>query len=119
MRARTSSSLGVVGGAGVERDRPQLLTQPHQAVEVLHPHEEQVGVAAHLVQGGQPRPAVERAVLDSLGHHHARGLLEALRRPGRTVGQHRVEQVEDGAEVGAVLPREPERTVEVLVPSGR
>ena len=110
------ATLGVVGGAGVLRGRPQLLPQPHQAVEVVGADKEEVGVAAHLVQRGQPRPAVEGAILHGLGHHHAGGLLEALCRAGRAVGQHGVEQVEHGAEVGTVLPREPERTVQVFMP---
>ena len=34
------------------------------------------GSRAHLGQRGEPASAVERAVLDALGHHHARRLLE-------------------------------------------
>ena len=40
------------------------------------PTRQVVGVAAHLVERRQPEPAVERGVLDALGHHRPAGLLE-------------------------------------------
>ena len=91
----------------------------HVVVELRGRDREDAGVAAHLVERGQPRPAVEGAVLDALGHHHAAGLLEAPRRPGVRVGQHRHQRVERPAQVRAVLQRQRDRLVEVLATLGQ
>ena len=47
------------------------------AVEVVRGEREAAGVAADLVQRGEPEVAVERGVLDALRHHRAGGLLPA------------------------------------------
>jgi hypothetical protein len=68
---------------------------------------EVAGVAADLGQSGQLVPAIERGVLDALGHHRAAGLLEAhhqvAARLARGVGgqQQPFEQHELGGEIAA------------------
>ena len=74
------AALGVVGGQRRHRVGPVALPRGHRVVELVDVDREDRRVAADLVERGEPRPPVERAVLDALGHHHAGGLLEA---PGR------------------------------------
>ena len=50
--------------------------RPGGGVELGRADAEDVRAAAHLVQRGQPRPAVERGVLHPLGQHRAGGLAE-------------------------------------------
>ena len=58
------------------------------------PRREPARVAADVVQGQQPRVAVERRVLDALGHHRRRRLLEARheRVPARPLEQQDLAQ---------------------------
>src|SRR5881275_839357 len=48
-----------------------------RAVEVRRRQREAIGVAADLVERGEPEVAIERRVLDALRHHRTRGLLPA------------------------------------------
>ena len=68
--------LGVVGRQRGHGGRPPPGETPGGGVELGRADAEDVRVAAHLVQRGQPRPAVEGGVLDPLGQHRARGLAE-------------------------------------------
>ncbi len=71
------AALGVVGGQRGHAQRPVLLLVDRPGVHLLGGRDlEQVRVAADLVEGDQPVPAVERGVLDALGHHRAPGLLQ-------------------------------------------
>ncbi len=68
-------------------------------VEFLRRDGELGGVGPHLRQGAQPGVAEERGVLHALGHHHARGLLEAAPQLGallRAGFQEQREQAADG-----------------------
>ena len=85
----------------------------HRVVELRDRHREDARVAADLVERGQPRVAVERAVLDALGHHHPARLLEAQRRRVPAVAQQRLDPVEGGVEVGPPAAGVGERVVEV------
>ena len=81
--AHVLAALRVVGGAGGHRVRP--VDWRRVAIAAWNSSGDTAntrGVASDLVERRQPRPAVERTVLDPLGHHHAAGLLEALRRAG-------------------------------------
>src|SRR5690606_37727700 len=79
---------------------------------------EDAGVAAHLVERGEAWVAVEGAVLDALGHHHAAGLLEAQRRRVLWVAEHRGQLVERLGEVRPATARLGEGEVEVLAAFG-
>ena len=63
------------------------------------------GVAADLVERGQPQPTVERGVLDALGHHRAAGLLEphdelvAVPAPAEVAQRQRDDEVEGAVPV--------------------
>ncbi len=70
-------ALGVVGGQRGHGGRPVPGEPRRERVELPGRDAEPVRLAADLVQRGQPGPAVERGVLDALGHHRAAGLLEA------------------------------------------
>ena len=70
-------ALGVVGGQRGHGGRPVPGEPRRERVELPGLDAEPVRLAADLVQRGQPGPAVERGVLDALGHHRAAGLLEA------------------------------------------
>ena len=69
-------TLGVVGGQGGHGGWPVPCEPGGERVEFARFDAEPAGLAADLVQRGQPGPAVERGVLHALGHHRAAGLLE-------------------------------------------
>ncbi len=102
---------GALGVAGVERrDRERPAAR----------------VAADVVEGQQPRVAVEGGVLDALGHDRRRRLLEARDERGRRarepllqprLAQHReVRRLRRPADVGAVDGQRRERRLESLDP---
>ena len=62
------------------------------------------GVAADLVERGEPEPAVERGVLDALGHHRAAGLLEAHHELVPVRAAAAVAERERGDQVERVVP---------------
>ena len=100
---RVLAALGVVGGRRGHRIGPVTLPLGHRRVEVGGIDGEVRRVATDLVEGRQPGVAVEGAVLDALGHHHAAGLLEPQRRGVRWVGEDGRELVEGLGQVGAVV----------------
>ncbi len=76
-RARTSSeALGVVGRQGRHRRRPPR-GRPLDEGEQLRGETRSAPGRPDLVEGDEPVVAVERRVLDPLGHDRAAGLLEA------------------------------------------
>ena len=118
-RPHVLAALGVVGG-----QRRQRLREAGQAgllalVELGDREGELVGVAAHLGERAEAVEAVEGGVLDALGHHHPRRLLEADRRRVGRVAEHREQVVHRGGEVGPVADRRGGRGVEVLVALGQ
>ena len=92
--AHVLGSLGVVGRQRRHRLRPVALPGGHRSWNCSAGIAKHVGVTADLVERGEPRGAVERVVLDALGHHHPAGLLEAQRCGSLRVGQHPAEVVE-------------------------
>ena len=70
-------ALGVVGHRGQQVQREALGALGVAGVEALDVDAEARRVAAHVVEREQPDVAVERGVLDALGHDRRRGLLEA------------------------------------------
>ena len=111
--------LGVVGRGGGHGVRPLGLPGGHRRMELPGVDREDRRVAADLVERGQPGPAVEGAVLDALGHHHAAGLLEALGRAGGAVAEDGCDRVEGPGQVGPVVARQGERLVEVVAALGQ
>ena len=99
--------------------RPVALSGGHRVVPLVGGDGEDGRVGADLVERGEPGPAVERAVLDALGHHHAGRLLEAERRRLLRVREDREEDVEGAGQVGPVLAGQRERLVEVLAAAGQ
>jgi hypothetical protein len=71
-------------------------------------------VAADLGEAGEPRIPVEGGVLHALGHHHAAGLLEALRRRMLGVLEDREQALDGGREIWPVPRRELRGLVQVL-----
>ena len=112
------AALGVVGRQGGHRDRPVALAGGHRVVELRDVDGEDRRVGADLVERGEARPAVERAVLHALGHHHAGGLLEAAGRLAPLVVHHRLEDVVGLREVGPLGARRGEGLVEVVAALG-
>src|SRR5439155_10689302 len=58
---------------------------PRLLVELPRRYAELAGIAANLVEGDQAGVDVEGRVLDALGGHRSRGLLEARHQLGRVV----------------------------------
>ncbi len=117
-RADVLAALGVVGRQRDHRVGPVALAGGHRVVEVVDADREDRRVAADLVEGGEPRPLVERAVLDALGHHHAGGLLEAPGGLAPLVVEHGLEQVVGRRELGSARARGGEGLVEVVAALG-
>ena len=75
-RAHVLPALGVVGGGGGQRVGPGGEAPAVPGVEVLDVHAAVGGMAANLIEGGEGEVPVEDRVLDPLGHHRARDLLQ-------------------------------------------
>ncbi|OUD82784.1 hypothetical protein CMMCAS02_07640 [Clavibacter michiganensis subsp. michiganensis] len=103
-------------GHGVRRDAVPLLLA---RVEVVDVDREDRRVGADLVERDEARVAVERRVLDALGHDHAARLLEALGDRRGRVGQLRHERVDGGDQVGAARARGLGGLLEVMQPAGQ
>ena len=88
--AHVLGALGVVRGQRGHGARPRGHPPGVAVVELGGGDPEPVRVAAHLVQRDEPVVAVERGVLDALGHHHARRLLHPRGQLAVGVGEHRV-----------------------------
>jgi len=78
-----------------------LLAPAAGRVELRDGQAEPGWVAADLVEGDEPAPAVVRGVLDALGHDHSAGLLEPNRQ--LAVG-HQQPLVKDRQQLGQVGP---------------
>ena len=76
-RAHVAGALGVVRLGDEQVAREALGALAVGGVEVVDARREAARVAADVVERQQPRVAVERGVLDALGHHRRRRLLEA------------------------------------------
>ena len=117
-RADVLAPLGVVGRQRDHRVGPVALAGGHRVVEVVDADREDRRVAADLVERGEPRPLVEGAVLDALGHHHAGGLLEAPGGLAPLVVEHGLEQVVRRRELGSARAGRGEGLVEVVAALG-
>ena len=125
-RADVLRALGVVGRRGEHRVRPALRAVATGAVERVDRDAEYVGFAADFVQRDQPLVTVIGGVLDALGRHRRRVLLQSLReravaaqqlgrRARRQIAeQHAADEVEH-ARVGGTTtsPRAADRPVDV------
>ena len=106
------AALGVVGRERGHPQRPvQLLVHGPLVHQLDRRDVEQVRVASDLVEPDLAVPAVERGVLDALGHHRPPGLLEADREvAGRLVvpgaGGQLDELLDLGLQVGAGRARD-------------
>ena len=91
-RAHVGRALGVMGLGGEQVQREALEPLDARRVEPADVDPEPRRVAPDVIQGDQPAVAVERGVLDALGHDRRRGLLKArheLRRRVALEQQHR------------------------------
>ncbi|HVD28628.1 MAG TPA: hypothetical protein VNC79_09030, partial [Mycobacteriales bacterium] len=96
------AALGVVSGQGGHRVRPGRELPAAPGVQLVDRHAQVRGVAADLVERRESQPAVERGVLDALGHHRAAGLLEPDHelvpvRAAALVAQRQLHQQVEGA----------------------
>ena len=111
--------LGIMGRRAEHGVRPALRALGIGLVEGRQRQAEIVGAAAHLVEGGEAVVAVERGVLEALGHHRAAILLHphgearhqvtavAAARRGDEVGREQpLQEAEDaGVQIGLAASR--------------
>ena len=106
------TALGVVRAQGGHGGGPGGLAGLLRRVERVEGQLHVRGVPADLVEVGPAGPAIERAVLHALGHHHAGGLLEAAGHRGVGVRELGAEVRQHGREGRLGLARVRERALE-------
>ena len=112
--AHVFAALGVMRRQGGERGRETGAADLLAPMELRDADRKFGRISAHLGERSETGVAVEGGVFDTLGHHHARGLLEPDRGGMPGVAQNRKELVNCVGQVRAPLLREARGFVQVL-----